>query len=190
MTGQETTNNYNEASLYDQGCRCTATCFLVSFNTRLDFRGFYASATMYYALVTKSTTTGQASSVVMVVTSSGDNTARQADRWQQPGDIAENPLPVWGGNKNSSFGSSRFLYDGDHLRLQDLRIGYNVPANLLQGTGLSGLNVYFLGTNLWTYAFDESLNHDPAVPADGFTALAHAATEKLYLRRILKFLKK
>jgi len=97
--------------------------------------------------------------------------ARQADRWQQPGDIAENPLPVWGGNKNSSFGSSRFLYDGDHLRLQDLRIGYNVPANLLQGTGLSGLNVYFLGTNLWTYAFDESLNHDPAVPADGFTAL-------------------
>jgi len=46
-----------------------------------------------------------------------------------------------------------------------------VPANLLQGTGLSGLNVYFLGTNLWTYAFDESLNHDPAVPADGFTAL-------------------
>jgi len=170
VTGQETTNNYNEASLYDQGAAALPRVF-GSFNTRLDFRGFYASATMYYAFGYKvyddwaGFQRGDGRNFIW------GQYARQADRWQQPGDIAENPLPVWGGNKNSSFGSSRFLYDGDHLRLQDLRIGYNVPANLLQGTGLSGLNVYFLGTNLWTYAFDESLNHDPAVPADGFTAL-------------------
>jgi TonB-linked SusC/RagA family outer membrane protein len=170
ITGRETTSVYSQASLYDQGATALPKVF-GSFNTRVDFRGVYASATMYYAFGYKIYDDWAGFQRGDGANFTWGQYARQADRWQQPGDIAENPRPVWGGNMSSNQASSRFLYKGDHLRLQDLRVGYNIPVTYLEGTGLTAANVYFLGTNLWTYAFDKNLNHDPAVPADGFTSL-------------------
>src|SRR5699024_12273914 len=62
--------------------------------------------------------------------------ARQADFWTPDNKDAENPKPVFGGNKNSNQTSSRYLYDGDYLRLKTLNIGYNIPAQYLQNIGL------------------------------------------------------
>lgn len=170
VTGRETTSTYAQATLYDQGATALPKSF-GSFNTRVDFKGFYAAATMYYALGYKIYDNWAGFQRGDGANFGFNQYARQADRWQQPGDIAANPRPVFGGNMLSNNASSRFLYKGDHLRLQDLRIGYNVPATYLEGLGVTGANVYFLGTNLWTYAFDKDLKMDPAIPADGFSAL-------------------
>ena len=113
--------------------------------------------------------------------------SRQYDRWQQPGDVAQNPLPRPGGNKNSNSASSRFLYDGDHLRLKDLRIGYNIPRSVLENVGLTSANVYFLGTNLWTHAFDDNLKYDPEARADGFTSLQAPPMKSVTFGVILNF---
>ena len=170
VTGREKTSVYSQATLYDQKATALPKAF-GSFNTNINFLGFYANATMYYAFGYKIYDNWAGFQRGDGANFGFNQYARQADRWQQAGDVAANPRPVFGGNKLSNNASSRFLYKGDHLRLQDLRVGYNVPASMLGGTGLTGANVYFLGTNVWTHAFDKDLKHDPAVPADGFTAL-------------------
>ena len=46
------------------------------------------------------------------------------DRWQKPGDIASVPKMEIGAGRNASSTSTRFLYDGDYLRMKDLVLGY------------------------------------------------------------------
>lgn len=181
-----TTSSYAQATLYDQGANSLPDVF-GNINTSINFRGFYASANLYYAFGYKIYDNWAGFNRGDGANFAFNDYARQADRWQQPGDIAENPRPVLGGNMQSNQASSRFLYDGDHLRLQDLRIGYNIPVSYLQNLGLTGANVYFLGTNLWTYTFDDTLKHDPAVPADGFTALLTPPMKSVTFGVILNF---
>lgn len=161
-TGERTTtNDYTLADEYDMGASQIPTLF-GGINSRLDVKGFYASATLYYSFGNKvyDNWAGYMMSDGFY-TLNFNQYASQYDRWQQPGDIAKNPKLIYGGNKRSNSASSRRLYDGDYLRLRNLNIGYNIPTDLLQSVGLKGATVYFQGQNLWTYAFDEDLNFDP-----------------------------
>lgn len=171
VTGRTTTNSYNQADTYYQGGNAQPN-FFGELNTRVDVRDFYVSANLYYEFGRK-VFDGWASymrSDGQYIGAFGQY-ARQADRWQQPGDIAENPRPVPGGNLNSNQSSSRFLYDADHLRLTNLTVGYNLPVNVIQNIGLSSATVYFQGRNLWTHTFDDDLKADPNVGAEGFLDL-------------------
>ena len=107
--------------------------------------------------------------------------ARQSDFWTPENTDAENPYPWYGTHINSDGNvsgarntSSRYLYDGDYLRLKTLNIGYNIPASFVQDIGLKSATVYFVGQNLWTYVFDEDLKYDPEVQSSGFTSLQAA----------------
>ncbi len=183
----ETTSNYAAATLYSQ--RATALPNLFGgLNTRVDFKNFYASANLYYAFGYKIF-----DNWAFYMRSDGlyygafGMYERQYNRWQQPGDIAENPRPAPGGNLNAHQASSRFLYRGDHLRLKDLRFGYNIPRRVLENVGLNSANVYFLGTNLWTHAFDKNLKYDPEARADGFTSLQAPPMKSVTFGVILNF---
>jgi TonB-dependent starch-binding outer membrane protein SusC len=169
--GRTTTNTWNEATEYSQDANAQPTLF-GGINTRFDIFDFYVSANLYYAFGHK-VYDGWANymrSDGQFVGAFGQY-ARQADRWQEPGDIAENPLPVAGGNRNSNQASTRFLYDGDHLRLTDLSIGYNIPPQALESVGLTSATLFFQGRNLWTYVFDDDLKMDPDVNPSGFLDL-------------------
>ena len=185
--GRTTTNSYAAATLYSQKAGALPNLF-GGINTRVDFRNFYASANLYYAFGYKIY-----DNWAFYMRSDGafygsfGMYSRQYDRWQQPGDVAQNPLPRPGGNKNSNSASSRFLYDGDHLRLKDLRIGYNIPRSVLENVGLTSANVYFLGTNLWTHAFYDNLKYDPEAIADGFTSLQAPPMKSVTFGVILNF---
>ncbi|WP_083909870.1 SusC/RagA family TonB-linked outer membrane protein [Gracilimonas tropica] len=173
-TETATTNNYNEAERYYQGANALPTTF-GGVNTRFDFMNFYASANLYYSFGNK-----VYDNWAFYMRSDGafgsafGQYARQADYWTPENTDAPNPRPLLGGNLNSNSGSSRFLYDGDYLRLKTVNIGYNVPAKYLQEIGLKSATVYFVGQNLWTYVFDDELNYDPEVQASGFTSLQAA----------------
>ena len=80
---------------------------------------------------------------------------------------SENPKPIWDGNALSSEPSTRYLYDGDYLRLQVLKLSYDLPTDWLEGTYLKHLQCYLLGDNLWTYNFDKRFKGDPEAQADG-----------------------
>lgn len=72
-------------------------------------------------------------------------------RWQKPGDITDVPKYSLGANNNqNNLLSSRFIEDGSYLRLKNLAVGYNIPANIANKLKFQRLRVFASGTNLWT----------------------------------------
>jgi TonB-linked SusC/RagA family outer membrane protein len=80
--------------------------------------------------------------------SGGYNQSSDMNFWKKPGDIASTPSPLYGTNF-----SSKLIHATDFMRLRDLTIGYNMPANLIKKIGfISRLRFFVQGTNLaiWT----------------------------------------
>jgi TonB-linked SusC/RagA family outer membrane protein len=90
------------------------------------------------------------------------------NRWQKPGDLTEVPK-VWYGARDDSRESTRFLFEGDYLRVKDLVFGYRVPAKYTGKIGFENVDIYARGTNLFTFVKDDGLMYDPEVGADGMT---------------------
>ncbi|WP_461534390.1 SusC/RagA family TonB-linked outer membrane protein [Sinomicrobium sp.] len=97
--------------------------------------------------------------------------AESLDRWQKPGDITNVPKLVYGQGTASNEASSRFLHDGDFIRLRDVTFGYDLPESWLQGSGLTKVNIYLRATNLYTFIFDDGLKIDPEIGIGGITNL-------------------
>lgn len=72
------------------------------------------------------------------------------DRWQEPGDETDVPRLTAFDTAGNSIVSTRFLEDGDFVRLKTLTIGYSLPSSLAESIGVDNLRVYFQGNNLWT----------------------------------------
>ncbi len=87
-----------------------------------------------------------------------------ADRWMQPGDIAERPQAILGGNNQANSSSDRYIEDGSYLRLRNVTLGYNLPSSILGNSGLTRVRVYIQGQNLWTLTdysgFDPELDEN------------------------------
>jgi len=110
------------------------------------------------------------------------------DRWQNPGDITDVPKMVWENTAfNSSSSSTRFLFDGDYIRLKDLVFGYDFPESIISKMKLNGLRAYVRGTNLFTWVKDKDLKYDPEVRADGFTGLETPPIKSIVFGLNVKF---
>ncbi len=88
------------------------------------------------------------------------------NRWQKAGDVTSVPRQ-WAGRDNftnlSSQASSRFIEDGDYVRLQNISIGYNFNANKLSAATnnkIKTLRVYVQGQNLATWTKYTGLDPD------------------------------
>lgn len=79
--------------------------------------------------------------------------------WKQPGDTNVLPNPIYGNEAQQN--SDRWLQKGDYIRLRNLTVGYNLPADAIDNMGLSSLRLFVQGQNLWTYA--PYFNGDPEV---------------------------
>ncbi|MFB6274372.1 MAG: SusC/RagA family TonB-linked outer membrane protein, partial [Salinibacter sp.] len=85
-------------------------------------------------------------------------------RWQEPGDQTDVPKLA---SPNASLASTRFLEDGDFIRLKTLTLGYSIPSSLAESIGVDNLRVYFQGNNLWTA--DNLTIGDPEGSRSGFS---------------------
>jgi hypothetical protein len=94
--------------------------------------------------------------------------------WQKPGDQAFAPAATsasWKNGSNFAQLSTAQLFNGSFLRLKTLSLGYNVPANVLNGTRvLSGARLYVMGQNLWTVKDKNFRGADPEVSQYGTNA--------------------
>jgi len=81
------------------------------------------------------------------------NQAKSAlNYWKKPGDTACNPKPVAGNSSNSySYGSDRFIENGDYFRIKDLTLSYELPRNIIRNAKLSMCKVYVSGLNVFTF---------------------------------------
>lgn len=91
------------------------------------------------------------------------------NRWQKPGDIAPVPRPFNGLADYNSVGwasGSRYLFKTDYVRLKQLTLAYDIPANITRRANIEGLRFYVQGINLWTYS--EWPSYDPEFTGDNF----------------------
>jgi TonB-linked SusC/RagA family outer membrane protein len=93
-----------------------------------------------------------------------NQTKKQLDRWQKPGDVTDVPQARLGYSNGSQNRSSRYLSDGAYLKLRSLTLSYNLPQNVVNRMGLNSMRVYMQGQNLLTFTKYEGW--DPEVSAD------------------------
>lgn len=79
------------------------------------------------------------------------------DRWQKPGDVAVNPIRKLN-NVSGAGGTTRYLLDADHIRLQNLFLSYQFPANLIRSIKLTGLKLFVQGNNIALWRITKSGN--------------------------------
>ncbi len=92
-----------------------------------------------------------------------NQTRKQLDRWQQPGDITDVPeARLFGANGSNP--SSRYIHDASYLRLKNVVLGYTLPQNVLDRMGLQRVRFYVSGLNLLT--FTDYPGWDPEVNTD------------------------
>ena len=82
-----------------------------------------------------------------------NQSVNQLDRWQQPGDLALSPKPMWQvSNAASTMNSTRYLYNATFIRLKNIYLTYNLSPEWTKRIGLKGASVSLLADNLgiWT----------------------------------------
>lgn len=90
-------------------------------------------------------------------------------RWQKPGDVVPTPRAFNGLADYNSAGwgsGSRYLFKTDYVRLKQVTLSYDVPANFLKKYNVEGVRLYVQGINLWTYS--EWPSYDPEFTGDNF----------------------
>ncbi len=82
----------------------------------------------------------------------GWNYYKNADQnfWTTPGQQADRPKPVIGGNRNSANASTRWIESNDYIRLRNVTLSYNLPRSILDRAKMSGARFFVSGVNLLT----------------------------------------
>ena len=87
------------------------------------------------------------------------------DRWKNPGDISDIPRLQSGVNSQVNSSSSRFITSSDYLALNNLRVGYTIPKDYIEKSGLSDIELSVSGDNL--FLFSERSGFDPRTSETG-----------------------
>ncbi|MBQ0148709.1 MAG: SusC/RagA family TonB-linked outer membrane protein, partial [Flavobacteriaceae bacterium] len=90
------------------------------------------------------------------------------DSWTPENTNATNPIQTWGNGTNSRSASSRYLKDGDFIRLKELKLAYSF-GDKLKDSGISNLTIYLRGQNLATWVFDKTLTFDPESNSNAYS---------------------
>lgn len=167
VSGKKTTE-FNKAKRVYQGANAVPT-LTAGLNLNIDYKGIFLSASGFYSGGNKIYEGWHrylnSTSASAVLSYNGFNTL--LDRWQKPGDVARNSKMRLGDNGWQRH--SKYLYDGDFIRLRSVTLGYNLPEKAIKNTGFSGVKMYLTGTNLFTWVKDDNLVYDPEVLYDRIT---------------------
>lgn len=182
-----TTADYNEASLQIAGS--ANPDFTGGFNTSFRYKKFTLSSnwTFSYGAELYNSSRNLFDSDGFYLQFNQMVLPEGWSRWEQPGDIATHPKPRVGGYPGSNQTSTRYLEDGSYLRLNNVRLSYDLPDSLLEKVGISGANIYVTGDNLVT--FTKFTGVDPTINDTdnsgntvlGFTSLGYPVPRRYAL---------
>ncbi len=71
--------------------------------------------------------------------------------WRKQGDIALYPRPYDDVYENSRYANSFYIEDGSFVRLQDVRVSYDMPSKITDNLKIESLNLYLYAKNLLTW---------------------------------------
>ncbi len=109
------------------------------------------------------------------------------NRWQNPGDVTDVPKLSYSQNNNFHNSSSRWLKDGDFIRLRNLQVGYRLQGDYLRQIGINGMTIQLTGSNLFTWVKDKSLRLDPETGVSGMTGLTTPPVKTIMAGLTLNF---
>jgi len=89
-----------------------------------------------------------------------------AQSWVAPGDDAKYPILYDSKVENTRQTSSLWIEDGSYIRLKNLKIGYDLPTNLLKHIHIKSLNVYCMLQDYFTWTNYSMF--DPEMAASGY----------------------
>lgn len=182
------TSNYNAAEKRFQNTSALPKV-TGGFNTHVDYKGFYLDALFTFA-TGYSVYDGWASYTNTVNSRSlytYNGTTELLNRWQNPGDITDVPKVTEGGNATYTSPSTRWLYDGDHIRLRQLTFGYNLNKQATKFIGVDGVNLSITAMNPFTWVKDGRLKWDPEVDPTGFIEMATPPLKSVIFSLNVKF---
>ncbi len=91
------------------------------------------------------------------------------DYWKQPGDLTRNPIPLADNPTNSSgFTSTRWMQNGDYLRIKDLTLSYMLPQKILDKAHMQQVRIYTSAINLYTFHNVDFWDPERGVLGTGF----------------------
>ncbi|MFN2571202.1 MAG: SusC/RagA family TonB-linked outer membrane protein [Gemmatimonadales bacterium] len=106
----------------------------------------------------------------------GDNKfSRALTRWQQPGDITNEPRASYDGTSGADLISSRYFEDGSYVRLQEVTLRYSLPARISNAVGIKDGSLYVSGRNLYTWT--KYTGYSPDVNSAGSSTNTELSTE-------------
>lgn len=105
-----------------------------------------------------------------------DNKFKRAlNRWQQPGDVTNEPRASFDGTSGADLISSRMMEDGSYVRLQDITLGYSLPAYISGALQMKDARLYVSGRNLYTWT--KYSGYSPDVNSAGSSTNTELSTE-------------
>ncbi len=193
----ERTSDFGKAKRVFQGANELPT-LTAGMNLHVDYKGVYLDVSGYYAGGHKiyegwhrylNETNGFA-----INTFNGFSSL--LDRWQKPGDQGvRNSKVTTKGNPWQSH--SKFLHEGDFFRLRAVTLGYDLPSEVVEKAGLSGVKLYLRGNNLYTWQRAKHFLYDPEATvaydpnttsnSSGQTGLETPATKTVSLGLTINF---
>lgn len=172
---RSTTSNYSEAT-YEKTGKVSPDVF-GGFSTAVSFKQFDLSAMFGYAIGGKIYNYSR-----QEYDSDGTYTDRNQmklqpgwSRWEKPGDIATHPVARYNNQDKGNSPSTRFLEDGDFLKLRSLTLGYNLD---LSDWSIENLRISLSGENL--FVITDYSGVDPEIPAGGGGAVMGSTGPGVY----------
>jgi len=105
-----------------------------------------------------------------------DNKFKRAlQRWQQPGDVTDEPRASFDGTSGADLISSRYFEDGSYVRLQDVTLRYNLPVSISNALRMKDASLYVSGRNLHTWT--KYSGYSPDVNSAGSSTNTELSTE-------------
>ena len=161
------TTSYDEAKDYIVGHMLPKV--YGGFNTRLEFFGVDFTADFAYQLGGK-VYDSQYASFMSPATSNtkGFNIHEDALKSWSASNQGSNLPRYQFGDENTGSLSSRFLAKASYLSLQNLSVGYTLPANLTRKAKIEKVRVYMNASNVWLWSARRGLDPRTAMINSGY----------------------
>lgn len=163
----ELTNKYSQARRFVAGS--PEAKFTGGINSRLQYKGLALDLNLEF----------KTGNQVMIeenryANSDGYNlpsnhVSTQLDYWKEPGDIVRNPKPIYNNpTESAGYRSTRWMFDGDYLRVKNITLSYNLPSAVVSKVKLQNVRVYTSAINAYTFHKVDFYDPERGVEGVGF----------------------
>lgn len=174
-TEMQTTNDANDATLYQLGKSSLPTVF-GGLSTTVEAFGFDLSIQTAFSLGGWTYDSNYAGLMGDAAASGSTYSTDIYKRWQKPGDITDVPRLESGYRMTGGVANDRFLTRSNYFSIRNITLGYTLPQHIVARVqGLSSVRIYAVGDNLFLGSkrkgFDPRQFIDGTVDTNSFSAL-------------------